>query len=365
MKTKKLLSGILALIMIFSMSINAFALTESSGVYESGGSESVPVTLNVAPAIFSVTVPSVLPVSVTADGEVVCAESGEARIINYSHGAVKVTNLEIDAINGWETVDFDNANMHKVPLNSRLFAFTINNEKTTGADTITFDESNFPVLDGANDTDSDELVIDYDALIAPQNAAVVDMDIANIVFTIAWEELGIPLKFGEKYILTTDYTDGAFGTDITFFENGSAVSSSENEPAPEGYFSYTASQIFCDGMPDELKMYISPDGKNITFVAEGETIVIFTLESEIDLITFTIDNESYFAIAGMTWGEWIESPYNTLGLKLGAHYLNDDTYSITDFGQDKYYELEGVSGSIRNVDLVMENSIYIGKYMPN
>ena len=187
MKTKKLLSGILALIMIFSMSINAFALTESSGVYESGGSESVPVTLNVAPAIFSVTVPSVLPVSVTADGEVVCAESGEARIINYSHGAVKVTNLEIDAINGWETVDFDNANMHKVPLNSRLFAFTINDEKTTGADAITFDTANFPVLDGANDTNSDELVINYDALVAPQNAAVVDMDIANIIFTIGWE----------------------------------------------------------------------------------------------------------------------------------------------------------------------------------
>ena len=188
MKTKKLLSTILALVMLASMATTTFAVTAAPGVYESGGNESVPVTLNVAPAIFSVTVPSVLPVSVTADGEVVCAESGEARIINYSHGAVKVTNLEIDAINGWETVDYDSAEMHKVAVNSRLFAFTINEEKTTGADAITFDTANFPVLDGANDTDSDELVIDYDALIAPQNAAVVDMDIANIVFTIAWEE---------------------------------------------------------------------------------------------------------------------------------------------------------------------------------
>ena len=198
MKSKKLLSTILALVMVASLSTTAFALTEAPGVYESGGNESVPVTLNVAPAIFSVTVPSVLPVSVTADGEVVCAESGEARIINYSHGAVKVTNLEIDAINGWETVDFDNANMHKVAVNSRLFAFTINDEKTTGADAITFDAANFPVLDGYNDTDSDELVIDYDALIAPQNAAVVDMDIANIVFTIAWEEK--PAELIEFYI---------------------------------------------------------------------------------------------------------------------------------------------------------------------
>ena len=283
MKTKKLLSTILALVMVLSLSTTAFAGAPGAGIYESGGNESVPVTLNVAPAIFSVTVPSVLPVSVTADGEIVCAESGEARIINYSHGAVKVTNLEIDAINGWETVDFDNANMHKVAVNSRLFAFTINNEKTTGADAITFDAANFPVLDGANDTDSDELVIDYDALIAPQNAAVVDMDIANIVFTIAWEEIqNHGLYFGEPYLCTYIHPDliadagMLLGKEWVFHENGDLTHNMENASPLTGVFTYTDTEIlFSDAvlenapMPDGdgYRRLISQDGKTLYTMA--------------------------------------------------------------------------------------------------
>ena len=284
MKSKKLLSTILALVMLASMATTTFAITAAPGVYESGGNESVPVTLNVAPAIFSVTVPSVLPVSVTADGEVVCAESGEARIINYSHGAVKVTNLEIDAINGWETVDYDSAEMHKVAVNSRLFAFTINEEKTTGADAITFDTANFPVLDGANDTDSDELVIDYDALIAPQNAAVVDMDIANIVFTIAWEEKEVEMI--EFAIKQREWQDG---------------------------------------------QAVYPTA---TYQAEKD----------------------------MTWVQWLNSKYNTIGL------VEDGYGGIINSEDTKYIELEvgeNTYNMVRVDDTLIENATYFLNYYPN
>ena len=280
---KKVLSSLLAVGMLASMGTTAFAEI-GPGVYESGGNESVPVTLNVAPAIFSVTVPSVLPVSVTADGEVVCAESGEARIINYSHGAVKVTNLEIDAINGWETVDFDNANMHKVPLNSRLFAFTINNEKTTGADAITFDTANFPVLDGANDTDSDELVIDYDALIAPQNAAVVDMDIANIVFTIAWEE-------------------------------------------------------------KEVEM--------IEFAISGKE----WLNSEL-----VYPRETYRAEKGMTWAQWLNSEYNTIGL---VEQASGSIYNAEDTRYLALIESENSNSSVYSNDMIIESGEYLLEWFPS
>ena len=281
---KKVLSSLLAVGMLASMGTTAFADAPGPGVYESGGNESVPVTLNVAPAIFSVTVPSVLPVSVTADGEVVCAESGEARIINYSHGAVKVTNLEIDAINGWETVDFDNANMHKVAVNSRLFAFTINDEKTTGADAITFDTANFPVLDGANDTDSDELVIDYDALIAPQNAAVVDMDIANIVFTIAWEE-------------------------------------------------------------KEVEM--------IEFAISGKE----WLNSEL-----IYPRETYRAEKGMTWSQWLNSEYNTIGLveqASGSIYNAEDTRYLV------LIDGENSNSSVHSNDMIIESGEYLLEWFPS
>ena len=280
---KKVLSSLLAVGMLASMGTTAFADAPGPGVYESGGNESVPVTLNVEPAIFSVTVPSVLPVSVTADGEVVCAESGEARIINYSHGAVKVTNLEIDAINGWETVDFDNANMHKVPLNSRLFAFTINNEKTTGADAITFDTANFPVLDGANDTDSDELVIDYDALIAPQNAAVVNMDIANIVFTIAWEE-----------------------KEVEMIEFSIKQREWQND------------------------QWVYP---TVTYQAEKD----------------------------MTWVQWLNSKYNTIGL------VENGYGGIINSEDTKYIELEigeNTYSAVRVNDTIIENATYFLNYYP-
>lgn len=38
------------------------------------------------------------------------------------------------------------------------------------------------------------------------------------------------------------------------------------------------------------------------------------------LITFTIDGTTYQAIDGMTWGEWVNSEYNTIGA-----YISNDT----------------------------------------
>lgn len=44
--------------------------------------------------------------------------------------------------------------------------------------------------------------------------------------------------------------------------------------------------------------------------------VVFTLAwKAVDLISFTIDGTSYQAEDGMTWEEWISSPYNTDGFK--------------------------------------------------
>ena len=39
-------------------------------------------------------------------------------------------------------------------------------------------------------------------------------------------------------------------------------------------------------------------------------------EEEVNLITFTIDGTEYQAEEGMTWGEWVNSEYNTLNINL-------------------------------------------------
>ena len=52
-------------------------------------------------------------------------------------------------------------------------------------------------------------------------------------------------------------------------------------------------------------------------------------ERDVDLITFTIDDTTYCAENGMTWGEWVESEYNTthLGVRSTGYIGWDPEYS--------------------------------------
>ena len=42
------------------------------------------------------------------------------------------------------------------------------------------------------------------------------------------------------------------------------------------------------------------------------------IKTQKEKITFTINEETYYADEGMTWEEWVNSEYNTLGLKITA-----------------------------------------------
>ena len=134
---------------------------------------------------FSVTVPTSLHVSVDANGEVTVAT--DAKIINNSFGAVKVTDLQIAATGGWALVDYDSADMTAEKVNTKKMAMTINGEKTTGADAISFTAANWDRMEGKNATDSDELAITYDAKVPAQSAAIDGSTVANVTFTVAWD----------------------------------------------------------------------------------------------------------------------------------------------------------------------------------
>jgi hypothetical protein len=177
---KKFLSGILAVTLVASLTVPAFAIQLSEA-----GEATVPVELTVTAATFSVTVPTALPVTVDATGVVTTAT--DAKIVNNSHGAVRVTNMVISGVDDWEIVNYDSANMSAEKANSHKVAIQINGDKTTADDTITFTESNFPKLDGANATDSDELEIVYDAKLPAQTTQISGSAIANVVFTVGWD----------------------------------------------------------------------------------------------------------------------------------------------------------------------------------
>jgi hypothetical protein len=80
-----------------------------------------------------------------------------------------------------------------------------------------------------------------------------------------------------------------------------------------------------------------------------------------NLITFTIEGETYQAEEGMTWGEWVESDYNTSGFKmlgLNVGKVSDYYYYIYGFSQ-----YSPADGKIQDIDPIQANYAYTLKYV--
>lgn len=101
----RLISFLLVVALMFSLlfasAIPANAASDTD-ISSSGGEGKSKVVTTVAPSIFSVTVPYVLPISVAADGTVSVADN--AAITNNSNGPIIVSSAEITGKNGWELV---------------------------------------------------------------------------------------------------------------------------------------------------------------------------------------------------------------------------------------------------------------------
>ena len=172
----KVLSLILALVLSVGVAIPVCA----ASITTDGGSSTVPVELTVTTATFSVTVPTALPV--TVDGSGVVTTATDAKIVNNSHGAVKVTNMTIEGVGDWVICNYDSTDMTKEKAGAKKIAMMINGDKTTADDTITFTPANFPKMDGANAGDTDELGITYSAKLPAQITEITKETIANVVF---------------------------------------------------------------------------------------------------------------------------------------------------------------------------------------
>ncbi len=159
MKIKSFLSLALAVVMVLSLSVGVYADTS---VNVDGGEGTTDLILEAQATRMICTVPTALLVSVDEDGVATCASN--AKIVNGSYGAVKVSNLAIATTSAYQFVDFaTNMNLQKV--DSKKIGLKINDETTTGADAITFDQANWGQIagtDGAEGGD-DELAIKYDA----------------------------------------------------------------------------------------------------------------------------------------------------------------------------------------------------------
>lgn len=69
----------------------------------------------------------------------------------------------------------------------------------------------------------------------------------------------------------------------------------------------------------EYEQYVNSDEfekPNMSLIEESETISI-TPEEEDNLFTFRIGDVEYQAEEGMTWADWCDSKYNSIGLRIG------------------------------------------------
>ncbi len=158
-------------------------LREGTSVDSATGSAFVPVTVTREAATFSVTVPTTLPISVDANGNVTTAT--DAAIINNSGAPVAVTKVELASLSDWTLAAYSR-DILNLPVDTRQFGLQMNiGGKTvatsnSGASDILSDSLNARIAKGQN------CAVTYNALFPAQTAAVSDTQIANVVFTIDW-----------------------------------------------------------------------------------------------------------------------------------------------------------------------------------
>ena len=171
---KKILSIIMAACMIISIgAISAGAIDVS------GGSDTTKVELTADAATFKVTVPTVLPYAVAADGTVSVAT--DAKISNLSNGPVVVTDVTAKTLNEWELVEVG-TDFQAVKVNSPQFTMTLNGDNFPAGTTSTLTlGSAWTPINGNSD-----FALTYSGDFAEQSDVLEGENIANVIFTIGW-----------------------------------------------------------------------------------------------------------------------------------------------------------------------------------
>ena len=147
------------------------------------GSASVPVNVTREAATFSVVVPTTLPISVDADGNVTTAT--DAAINNNSGAPVAVTKVELASLSDWTLAAYSR-DILNLPVDTKQFGLQMNiGNKTVatssrGTSDVLSDSLNARIAKGQN------CAVTYNALFPAQTAAVSDTQIANVVFTVGW-----------------------------------------------------------------------------------------------------------------------------------------------------------------------------------
>ena len=165
LKAKTVCSAALAVILTVSTCIPRVVATEDelSGIS----------VHDIQPAVFSVTVPTSLPVHVDSQGQITAADT--AQIVNHSNDAVHIVDIDVDAVGEYSLVGFDEDFSTKL-VDSKQIAISINDSKTQSDGSFTFDSSQFSAI-APNGSQS----IDYEVKATMSSTYLVGEHAANII----------------------------------------------------------------------------------------------------------------------------------------------------------------------------------------
>ena len=127
---------------------------------------------------FSVTVPTSLQIAMSPDGDVTTADVGA--IVNRSTGAVKVSSLQIQAVNGWTLVPYGTDMAHQ-KVDAKIIGFSIagtQTRKTGTTESLTLDSRWTIPQDGS-------LALPYDAVVSACSQPVQEQ-VVTLVFVLEW-----------------------------------------------------------------------------------------------------------------------------------------------------------------------------------
>ena len=200
---KKLFALTMALCLVFALA--AYASAASNEAVASGGTATSAVTLSStadgsmggdpAATKMSVTVPTVLAVAVGTDGTVTTAT--DAKIVNNSFGAVKVSRVTIEAARGWNLTAFgDKSTLAHEKVDSNKFGFSlaigggtqqVTDASDAAAQVLLSTSIAGCYMSGAGDQTANSVSIAYDAIVTPVSEAVTNTGIASVLFVVEWD----------------------------------------------------------------------------------------------------------------------------------------------------------------------------------
>lgn len=191
MKAKK---APLFLSMALAASLMAVPAYAAGTPVNAPGNGETPVTIEAQATTFSVTVPTAIPLTVKANGDVEVPT--DLKIVNESAGKVKVTS--VTATDGsWKLADYNNgnrANLAKDKVDAKKLGLSLtaggSAVTSTGPSALTEVDPSKWVMEGKGTGTTNELPITVGAIATAVSQAATfagDKAAAKVVFTLAWD----------------------------------------------------------------------------------------------------------------------------------------------------------------------------------